>query len=137
MVKTMFFPIFWSQSQFHKDLYVNPTIHNTHANNFKFSKHSSPSLILIIGHKNYMHPQNSSPSSLFCILGTYKRTWEKLVKYLHIHIVILKNDWDKEVGTWEWWYIWLDWKIQRNNQPNGFFFQFCDATKVAIIHQKI
>jgi hypothetical protein len=59
------------------------------------------------------------------------------VKYLHIHIVILKNDWDKEVGTWEWWYIWLDWKIQRNNQPNGFFFQFCDATKVAIIHQKI
>jgi hypothetical protein len=48
-----------------------------------------------------MHPQNSSPSSLFCILGTYKRTWEKLVKYLHIHIVILKNDWDKEVGTWE------------------------------------
>jgi hypothetical protein len=48
-----------------------------------------------------MHPQNSSPSSLFCVLGTYKRTWGKIVKYLHIHIVIFKNDWDKEVGTWE------------------------------------
>jgi len=85
---------------------------------------SSPSLILIIGHKNYMHPQNSSPSSLFCVLGTYKRTWEKILKYLHIHIVILKNDWDKEVGLGSDDTFDLIEKSKETINQMGFFFNF-------------
>ncbi len=59
------------------------------------------------------------------------------MKYLHIHIVILKNDWDKEVGLGSDDTFDLVEKSKETINQMGFFFQFCDATKVAIIDQKI